>query len=137
MKHNREEEEVVQRPEAEEGGLLKERSEGSGLIEERYDEKVMMPSMETQQCEMICDKYGQRSPDVKVKVVPVKGDVYLLKLETKDGRLCRIKKVFKDGLVRIATIVYMAKRKGKVAVQRLVPGGKVAVSEEEEARAEG
>ena len=48
--------------------------------------------------------------------------------------------MFNDGLVRIATIVYRAKRKGKVAVQRLVllvPGGKVAVSEEEEAWAEG
>ena len=70
-------------------------------------------------------------------------------------RLCRVQevKVSEDGLVRTATIVYRAKRKGKVlpyvsvplttmdvAIQRLVllvPSEKVAAEEDEEAWIEG
>ena len=136
VEHNREEEEVVQKPEAEEGGL----------IEEKYEEMVIRPSIETQQGEMMSEKYKQQGPEIKVgkvvKVVPVKGDVCLIKLETKDERFCRVKKVkvSEDGLERSATFVYRAKRKDRVAVQRLVllvPGEKVAAGEEEEASAEG
>ena len=147
--HNREKEEgVVQRPEAEEGGLL----------EERYEENVIRPSMGTHQGEKRSEKYEQRSPDVKVgEVVPVKGDVRLIRLETKEGRLSRVQeeKVSEDGLVRTMAIIYRVKRKLKVkvvpyvpvpltgmevAVQKLVllvPGEKVAGGEKEEAWAEG
>ena len=107
---------------------------------------MIRPSIETQQGEMMSEKYEQQGPEIKVgkvvKVVPVKGDVCLIKLETKDERFCRVKKVkvSEDGLERSATFVYRAKRKDKVAVQRLVllvPGEKVAAGEEEEASAEG
>ena len=86
------------------------------------------------------------------------GDVCLLQYENKvknTYRLCRVKevKVSEDGLVRTVTIVYRAKRKGKVlpyvsvplttmdvAIQRLVllvPSEKVAAEEEEEAWLDG
>ena len=150
VEHNQEKEEkVVQRPEAEEGGLL----------EERYEEKVKRPSIEVQQGGMRSEKYEQQSPEIKVgevvKVVPVKGDGCLIKLENKEGRFCRVLKVkvSEDGLVRTVgmAIVYRAKRKvlpyvpvplteREGAVQRLVllvPREKVNADKEEEAWMEG
>ena len=103
------------------------------------------------------EKYEQLGPEIKVgkvvKVVPVKGDVCQIKLETKDARFCQVQKVkvSEDGLVRSVTTVYRAKvevlpyvpvplTEMEVAVQKLVllvPGEKVAAGEEEEAWAEG
>ena len=112
---------------------------------------------EMQQDGMRSEKYEQQSPEIKVgkvvKVVPVKGDVCLIKLETKEARFCQVQmvKVPEDGLVRSVTTVYKVKlevlpyvpvplTEMEVAVQKLVllvPGEKVAAGEEEEAWAEG